>query len=65
MKSRKKQDHGNSGRRLSRQKIILFIEDDPFVAQEYGIWMKARSFRVTYAYSVDEAVLQAKKLSAF
>jgi CheY-like chemotaxis protein len=62
---KKKKDRENYGRRLSRQKTVLFIEDDSFLAHDYGTWMKARGFHVTYAYSVDEAILQAKSYRHF
>ena len=55
----------NYGRGLSRQKTVLLIEDDPFVAREYGDWIKAKGFRVSFAYRANHALHQAQNFRHF
>ncbi|MCL1038174.1 hypothetical protein L2750_13565 [Shewanella submarina] len=35
---------------------ILIVEDDQFIAKEYGFMLTAHGFRVSYAYDADQAV---------
>jgi CheY-like chemotaxis protein len=55
----------NYGRVLSRQKTVLFIEDDQFVAQEYGQWLAVRGFKVSYACDVNKAIYHAHQYRHF
>lgn len=55
----------NYGRALSKQKTVLFIEDDPYVAQEYGQWLKVKGLKVSYASDVDNALYQAQQYRHF
>lgn len=55
----------NYGRALSKRKTVLFIEDDQFVAQEYGQWLGARGLKVSYACDVNKASYEAQQYRHF
>jgi CheY-like chemotaxis protein len=55
----------NYGRALSKRKTVLFIEDDQFVAQEYGQWLGARGLKVSYACDVNKALYEAQQYRHF
>ena len=59
------QPEANYGRALSKQKTVLFIEDDQYVAQEYGQWLKVKGLKVSYASDVDKALYQAQQYRHF
>lgn len=53
------------GRSLSRRKTVLLIEDDPFVARDYGDWIRAERLQVSFASNVHQALLQAQNFRHF
>jgi CheY-like chemotaxis protein len=55
----------NYGRGLSRRKTVLLIEDDPFVARDYGDWIRAQHFQVSFASDVHQAILHAQNFRHF
>lgn len=44
---------------------ILLVEDDSYVAQDYGKFIEALDFKVSYAYTVDDALRIAKEFRHF
>ena len=58
-------DSSEYGRRPGRRKTVLLIEDDPFVAQDYGVWLISKGFHVSYAYKVHQALRQAESFRHF
>lgn len=55
----------NKGRKAAKKKTVLFIEDDSFVAHDYGTWLETNDFHVSYAYSVKQAMLQTDSYRGF
>jgi CheY-like chemotaxis protein len=55
----------NYGRALSRRKTVLFVEDDEFVAHEYGQFLTAMGFKVSYASDPRMALREAQQFRHF